>query len=510
MSIPSHKKQIVKYNFSGLETDVCKVLRSFSADSVLKKINREATKIFQSDSQAKGIEYITLPMVNAATKIQSRHTFIIQAWGLIDLAYYEILYSNDYRNRNIESDDDLYLLAVAVDNLRARHESEKLSEWQASQTKLMYYLYGFGGEQFKHQAIGTVFDTLYRELHVLLDIGSTIPDGLKISSLFQEIAGMSWQSMIAIQQFLWFAFQKYDTLSDVLDHTFFRSDEIKKRVEDVANKYSASYEDIRKSELKRQIFYSKPFVKTGRNEIVSISPFLNLSILEQSVQWTIRDGLRDRGYHAEVFTSFFGKCFEVYFQQLLSDCLSPGEYRRIDEEREKRADWEICIGSTKIIVEQKSALLFLSAKQQESDIVSIEKYARNTLLKAVNQLKITEESLNNGKYIKIILLYETYLKDEMIDYFFDSLDCPFENDNYYWMVTISEMERLLYLQKSNPQLFMSIITEKINREINHSTDGKSIEQLLDMNGCGENDYLNGRKFQKYQELIRNEIISMMQ
>lgn len=510
MSVPLHIKHIVKYNFSGLDSDVSRVLRTFSADSVLKKINRETTKIFQSDSKAKGIEYVMLPMVNTVTKRKSLQPVIIQAWGLIDLAYYEILYSNDFRNRNIEEDDELYALVVAVDNFRSRHESEMLSEWQSSQTKLMYYVYGFGGEQFKHQAIGTVYDNLYRELYILMDIGSTIPDGLNIDALFQEITGMSWKSMIAIQQYLWFAFQKFDSLSDILDHTFFRSSEIKKRVEEVASKYSISYEDIRKSELKRQIFYSKPFVRTGHNEIVSISPFLNLSILEQSVQWTIRDGLRDAGYRAEMFTSFFGKCFEAYFQQLLSNCLLPGEYRRIDEECEKRADWEINVGSAKIIIEQKSSLLFLAAKQQNSDIGAIEKYARNTLLKAVNQLKITEDSINNGKYIKIILLYETYLKGEVIDYFFDSPDCPVENDNYYWMVTISEMERLLYLRKNNPQLFMSIIAEKINREINHSTEGKSLEQLLDMSGCSDNDYLNDGKFQKYQEMIHNEITSMIQ
>ena len=46
-------------------------------------------------------------------------------------------------------------------------------------------------------------------------------------------------------------------------------------------------------------------------------------------------------------------------------------YERIPEAEEKRADWKLALGKYKILVEQKSSLLGLLAKQPEPNIDAI-------------------------------------------------------------------------------------------------------------------------------------------
>ena len=66
--------------------------------------------------------------------------------------------------------------------------------------------------------------------------------------------------------------------------------------------------------------------------------------------------------------NYFGNLFEKYIAELLGCTLDKNEYEKIPEEKEKRADWKICCGKHKILVEQKSAIMRLSAKQQETDV----------------------------------------------------------------------------------------------------------------------------------------------
>lgn len=504
MSSDFHKNRPIKYNFSGLEEEVARVLRSFSADSVLKAINREATKILRSDSRIRGVESVKIPFVNSATKSKQVQEVYIQTWGLIDLAYYVVLWSNDHRAQSIQSDSELYALALAVEQLKERHEETALPDTNSSHLKTMCFFYGVAGEQFKHQEIGEVFNCLHRELFILLDIGKTISEGLDVETEFIRITGMSWRTMLANLYILWGAFQYNDTLSDVISNVHCRNEEDLRLIEKSANSYASAYEEIRNSPLKRQIFYAKPFVRTQRGEVVSISPFVVLSCIEHSIQWTIRNDYMSRGIRVEKFTSFFGKCFEGYFLHLLGKYLSADEYRKIEEGREKRADWEINIDSYKILVEQKASLLRLDVKQQETNIGHLEEYARKALREAIEQLNTTEASLQNGKYIKIILLYEDYLFDEFLDYVFSDPDFPIKNDNFYWMVTIGEMEQLLFLRKNDPVKFEQVMREKTSREVCQNKDGKSFDQILRKKGCKKNRHLQGEEFLKYKEMIQNE------
>jgi len=75
--------------------------------------------------------------------------------------------------------------------------------------------------------------------------------------------------------------------------------------------------------------------------------------------------------------NYFGNLFEKYFAELLGCTLDKNEYEKIPEEKEKRADWKICCGKHKILVEQKSAIMRLSAKQQGMEHPDCEYFSWN-------------------------------------------------------------------------------------------------------------------------------------
>ena len=89
-----------------------------------------------------------------------------------------------------------------------------------------------------------------------------------------------------------------------------------------------------------------------------------------------------------------------------------------------RADWKIVLGKYRFLVEQKSTILGLLAKQQESSINTIRQFAERNIIKALEQLKSTEDGLNDGQYIKIVLLYEDYLKAEALSEIFQNGRMP--------------------------------------------------------------------------------------
>ena len=58
--------------------------------------------------------------------------------------------------------------------------------------------------------------------------------------------------------------------------------------------------------------------------------------------WLVRDYFRK--IDDKKFVNYFGKLFEKYFEELLSECIKDSEYERICESHKgKRADWRLKI-----------------------------------------------------------------------------------------------------------------------------------------------------------------------
>lgn len=186
--------------------------------------------------------------------------------------------------------------------------------------------------------------------------------------------------------------------------------------------------------------------------------------------------------------------------ELLSTYLDESEYERIEETDTKRADWKLEIEGYRFLVEQKATLLALPGKQQTSDIEATKRFAKQAIIKALRQLHNTEVEFNDGQYIKVVLVYEDYLKTELLDIIFTMEECDIENDHFYWIVTINEMERLLSLCDDNREAFKKVVSEKIKREFECSHDGRGLLQLLLNDGYKENLYLQQDKIRNYHNI----------
>ncbi len=500
------KKQKVKYNFSGREEDVNRLLRMFSTKDVLARINRESAEMLRNAATSKtpAVESVSYNVYGSYGLVPKKKESRVAAWDLIDLAYYMVKWSDDYRGRAVESDAEFYVLADAVKGLKQRKESEMLEDMDANDPEFFFYLWGFAGEQFKLESPARAFDNAGRELYILFESEKKTGDQFEnLEDIIISETGYNWTQLVTALFIGWFLFTQCDEYNDgciEINSELLSTDDLK----NILMRYSSNYESIRKSPLGRQIFYTKPYVITKNNKLISVSAYLNLFIYEHCILWIIRDFFNQKkGDRA--FTSYFGKCFEKYFEELLQTCLNEEEFEKIPETTTERADWRIVIERYQFLVEQKSTIMRLGAKQQESNVKDIKAFAKGTVLKAVNQLYNTEKDFDNGKYIKIVLLYDDYLNPAVMDPILSLPECKVVLDNYFWLMTIEEAEMLFSLCKSNREVFKKIVEEKIEREENHSIAGKSIGQLLAENAIKTNEYLHQEKIWKYREYAQNNV-----
>ena len=273
--------------------------------------------------------------------------------------------------------------------------------------------------------------------------------------------------------------------------------------------YSISYEKLRNSKFQRQTLYAKPYICTQKNDTLGIIPFLNLCVYEHAILWIVRDHFKRTNQEDQRVSSFFGKCFEKYFEELLSSYLRADEYEKIPETRTRRADWKLRIDGYGFLVEQKSSLIRLSVKQQEPSLDDLEYYAKETLIKAIRQLNRTEIDFADGQFFKIILLYDDYLSPEVLEQVFAMEECDVQSDDHYWLVTIEEMEILLGLCQEHRDVFDSIIEEKNRREASHSNEGKSLLQIMRGKRIWENTFLNREAIAHYRDFASDQLTKFL-
>lgn len=502
----------ITYDFSGDENKLRDLLRCYSVSAVLKNINLESNHLFSDDTGFLGAERRKFKLLDVKTKKNESYETIIQSWNFIDLAYYSVLYSNDYRGKKSLTKNDFILLYTALENYKQVKEENKIKSFDNGGLDIIYHVYGFVGEQFKFQNLSRVYDNLVRDLYVIFESSKKCDSEIDFCSIVEEESGARWEDVCCVLNIAAFAgLFSANTIEELEKKLHFKNDEKRKIFRSVINHYTATYEEIRSSPIERQILYTKPFVCTQNKEILLLGPFLTLMTYEHCILWILRNYFRNQGKNESLFVNMFGIFFEKYFEELLANTLSSDEYNRIPESfTEKRADWRLILGSHKILVEQKSSLLSVIVKQQETNINTYKRYLRKTIFESVEQLKSTEDYYGDGKYIKIVLLYEDYVKPEILDCVMEMPDCPVNNDSFYWLVTIEEMEKLLCLYKQDYALFDSIIKEKIRREINKSKDGKSLDLLMEKNNIRSNSYLAEDKFDYYRNAAIQRVTELCQ
>ena len=494
---------MITYSFSGTREEYKKLIRRFNLKSLLEAISKESAKIFLNNDKMAGVEHVNLRLINAKTGIEALNPIIVSGWTLVDLAYDAIFYTNDYRGKVIEDDNELYLLVQAKENLNNVETKKFPDDLNNRNQRILLYLWGFFGEQAKFQTKGLAIRNIHRELYILLEISKKYGIANNYEEIVVEETGLNWNKIVISLCIAFFSSLSSPNPFQNIDLFKWNNDLSLEEYKRVIELYSATYPEVRETSLGRQIFYTKPFVVTQRNQYLNINSYLTLFCYEHSIYWIIRNYYYKQ--KSRQFTSDFGKCFEKYFEELLVYCLDNNQYRKIPEGETKKADWEINIEEYNILIEQKSSLLNLDVKMQNTNVDDIVKFIKDCIFRAAEQLEKTEKELGDKKYIKIILLYEDYLKTDIQDVMFELDDCPIINDHYYWLVTIAEMEMLFTTYKQNPSKFKKIVNEKISREINNSNDGKSLMLLLEADGIYNNCYLEREDIKCYKNLSYNKV-----
>lgn len=354
---------------------------------------------------------------------------------------------------------------------------------------IFLYLYGFFGEQMKIETQGDLIDNFAREKYILEVVSQKDENyRINISKIIKDETGYSENLYSAILILIWSYCKSGDYIINnkgipLKDSYPFTN----KDILNVIDRYSVTLEEIKSSSIKRQVFYSKPFIKLTTS-YVATSSFLILSMFANSNYWVVRDYYKYSRKKSEHFIRAFGTYFELYVKEIFENCLSPNEYSRIPEGRRKRADWILNLFGRDILIEQKSTISEIRIKQNYSDVDAFKNYIERTWYKAAKQLNETENDLQLKQPIKIILLYEDYFKSESLEEIY-RLHSDLMDDRRLWLITIEELELFMMLYHDSPEKAQKVFEAKNNDEKTNDKKGRELLKYLTDEGVTYNYYL---------------------
>ncbi len=431
----------------------------------------------------------------------------LTAWDILDIAYLSVKHSNDYRN-----DDKCVSFERLVDLYRKYENEHSAAEYINEDTpieKVARIILGMTAEQFQYQNRNWISEKLNREYYILT-IASDFENENKIdvSAIVKEVFGYSVDDYLSMVLWVIFLCMRYpdpmayyESLQRHSADKVFTYDNLKNFIDS----YSCSYDDLRSNPIGKQLLYSKPFIKTQRHgDYLAVSIFPVLMILGNGLYWLVRDYYHKQ--NDDKFLHVFGVLFEEYIASLGKCYCIPGEWEKLDtSHHHKEADFIFDFGKFKMLVESKSSLLMLGARQQVPKLETIDRFFRNTIEKAYQQLNSTYNRLNKSStlpIIKVILLYDEFSNTAITEL---SMPGVFENDYLCFVMTIRELEMLLYYHRYDKE-----IEEKIINEVLTAIDSKmkiNIGAIYQELSLYENLHFKGKRnyFKRKMEYIVDNI-----
>ena len=477
----------------------------FSVESIFIQVSKISMDVFKTEIDSLGCFacYKNYTVTVNGHRINDS-VLVVQTW-LIDLLY-NVVNIRFSGNKNITKDETLYLIHLHNDYQNTCNSSRVNSK------NVFYNVYGFFGEQKRFEEFDFV-NEYSREEYILEKISKRNHpknnSNIDFYKEFLENTGFSPKLFSSILLLIYGYFtNEYPIINiETLKCDFKNPNLNKDNVLSVINRYSCSIDEIKNAKLKRQFLYIKPFVRIGSYYVCSNS-CLAISLFTNSNYWIMRNKYLNLATNKQKFLNAFGIYFEIYVEEVLSNCLSEKQFYNIPEGNSKRADWHLNIGEYNFIIEQKSSLSILGIKQTEPDIEKMKEYIVSTWGEAFEQLCTTEQELSINESIKVILLYEDYFMSESLELLFELRpDLKEKYDNRYWLVTIKELEMLLYTYKTNPDIFFEIIKAKDEAEKMNSRDGRTITKFLRQYKITKNMYLEQfgitNEFDELKNLIAN-------
>ena len=182
------------------------------------------------------------------------------------------------------------------------------------------------------------------------------------------------------------------------------------------------------------------------------------------------------------------------------------EWRHLEEGCKKQSDFYFDFGSVRLVVEAKSALLGLNGKQQVPITSTIDQFYRNTIQKAYQQLQSSYTELisaDTTPLLKIILLYDEFSNTAIIE---QSISEIFLNDPTCYIMTIRDLEILLYAHKHSESQFKAVLNCMANPQ-GKSRERKCVTAILEEHDLRENHHFDGDRdyFKILLEYLKTQI-----
>lgn len=493
-------QQHLRFGIITSKNDFCSFVKQFSSLGIIKSTYNLSKEVYFSGCSIESLQrHVTEK--DARNGQVLKQDVLIQPWQFADLIYKSVVYSNDYKGV-IDLKDNMFLLALIETNEYISFVTSNLIKELHSGFDISLFMYGFGGEQFKYETQFIFFQNLIRELYIIFTISKKYKSLINPEEIVKQEIGVEWKDLVLVLFGIFIDSLFHQDINEAVRYLAFdpgkNKEEIFKKVTDY---YSADYDAIRKSNLGRQIFYVKPYIKTQRNGLLSASVYFNQFIVEHSVFWIIRNYYLNKPKNErQTFTDEFGRLFEHYLEELFISYKV--NYEKVPEEKEKRADWRLKIGNYDILIEQKSAVIPINIKQQLTDFKAYKKEVHKTIHKALTQLETTEKDLNIDKPIKIILCYDNYIDANILPHVFEE-DCPVVNDGRYFVANIMEIEMFTELASTNFSLFESVVKDMLRRNTKDNGEGLSLLKIMRDNGYNKDSYWTSPIFDEYKNLLKD-------
>ena len=142
-------------------------------------------------------------------------------------------------------------------------------------------------------------------------------------------------------------------------------------------------------------------------------------------------------------------------------------------------------------MESKSSLLDLDARQQIPNLESTIKFFDKTIKKSYAQLnssyKIYKDKVKIPT-IKVILLYDEFSNTAIIE---QGVPEIFQNDTHCFIMTIRQLEVLLYLRKNDIEKF-NLVIGKIIEATSPNSEAMNFDAIFDNLSIYQNPHINDK------------------
>lgn len=485
--------------------DFISEIKKINTDSLIYKFAQQSIEMFKKGEDMKRVE---IPVIRYGR--QQKLCVQLTAWDILNIDYLSIKYSNDYRDGARKSS-----LGQLV-NLYRKYENKtsvpkKLKSPVIDPDDLFRVILGMTAEQFQYHSMVWLFERFNRNYYILLAAPSFEHRfEIDADNLMREVFGYTADDYVAILLVVFWLCSQSPLPLTAPPHLYHRKEKTVLTEENLTKfieYYTCSYQEIRESALGKQLLYAKPFIKTDKEKNITMSSMhLVAMLVGNGLYWVVRDYYYKK--KDQTFVNAFGRLFEDYIIDLATTYCTPSEWRRLEEGKKKGADFVFSFDQAQIVFEAKTSLLGLAGKQQVPNSGAIDKFFKNTIQEAYQQLissamELKEKADADVPILKMILLYDEFSNTAILQ---QSISEIFLNDPACYIITIRELEILLYTHKNDACKFERVLNQLAHPETNDK-DRKTVSAILDDCSLNRNHHLEGEMdyFKRLMTHLRDEM-----